>query len=63
MSLEMPLGYKLHIALLALERSFTSVRAHVCLEVSSFPELLQAALEWTNKKLELGLWAFYFFDF
>ena len=38
-SLKMPLGDKLHVALLALERPFTRVSAHMRLQVSSFPEL------------------------
>ena len=63
MRLQVPLGNELHVALLALERPFSSVRPHMRFQVTCLSKLLKATLEGTNKQLDLCLWAFYFFDF
>lgn len=46
--LQMPFSYKLVLANRATERTFTSMRAHVCFQVASLRKLFEATLVWTK---------------
>jgi hypothetical protein len=62
MRLKVPLGDELLIALRAYEGPLTSVRPHVCLQISCLRKLLQALFEGADQYLLFLFRALYFFD-
>lgn len=62
MSLQMPFGDELLVALLAYKRSLSRVCAHMRLQISCLRELLQTLLKRTNQDLLFFLRSFNLFD-